>query len=571
MLIGSALLASCQKENLDAQRLELVAEGMSGNQKTYVDGVHTYWMDGDRVYINGTTYEISVSGSAATISGSFSSGTTYYGIYPASAYRSNDGNDYSISMPATYHYQVDGSGRQVLDVPMAAYGTPSSGKLYFKHITGGMDVEITGFNGLCLDSITVISGVGEEYCVPLHGVFHVDLSNLASYDGDGILTFASGNSVGRLAMVFDQTELNWTDGSTKTVQIPIPVSPKNVSTKFTIRIAGHVNGTKYVYERKQSSDTRVVRAQLGPVPVTINSGGGDYHTRCSLFGTENVGGTDYFKIANAIDFKLMCKAISSSWTLYGSSTTYSQSNYRLQNDINMSDVEVCSMNGMGDPTDGNTIDGGNHTVSNLVVTPYNVWANHHGLLLSPNKATLKDLTISGLTIIGEGSSTIDNYAAIGNYLQSGSSLTIDNVTVTGYRIQPAGTSNAYVGGFVGDMSGDVSISNSSLTFAEHTVERSGTFRVGGIAGSGSSCTLTVSSTTVDFNNVTFRKTESSNTYTFGGAVGSASSLTFTPNDVTITGQVNLQSSGSITSSPVIGNGITSHAEVNTSGLDIHTN
>ena len=158
--------------------------------------------------------------------------------------------------------------------------------------------------------------------------------------------------MGRVALVFDQIELNWTGSSTKTVQIPIPVSPKNVSTKFTIRIAGHVNGTKYVYERKQWSDTRVVRAQLGPVPVTISSAGGTYHTLSSLFGTEDVGG---------------------------------------------------------------------------------------------------------------------------------------------------------------------------------------------------------------------------NEYTLGGAVGSASSLTFTPDDVTITGQVNLQSSGSITSSPVIGNGITSHAEVNTSGLDIHTN
>ena len=344
-----------------------------------------------------------------------------------------------------------------------------------------------------------------------------------------------------------------------------------MDTKYTIRIVGHYNGKKAVYERKQTSNTRVVRATMGDVPVEIRDASGSYKTFSSLFETENVGGTDYFKITSPIDFKLMCKAISNSWTLYGSSTTYSQSNYRLQSDINMSGVEVCSMNGMGDPTDGNTIDGNYKTVSNLVVTPYNVWANHHGLLYSPNTVTLKDLTIDGLTIKGGSSSTINNYAAIGNYLQSGSSLTIDNVTVTGYRIQPAGTSNAYVGGFVGDMSGDVSISNSSLTFAEHTVERSGTFRVGGIAGSGSSCTLTVSSTTVDFNNVTFRKTDSGNEYTFGGAVGSASSLTFTPDDVTITGQVNLVSPGSITSSPVIGNGITSHAEVSTSGLDIHTN
>ena len=222
VLIGSALLASCQKENLDAQRLELVAEGMSGNQKTYVDGVHTYWMDGDRVYINGTTYEISVSGSAATISGSFSSGTTYYGIYPASAYRSNDGNDYSISMPATYHYQVDGSGRQVLDVPMAAYGTPSGGKLYFKHLTGAMQMQIDATAGFSLDSIIVISGGGSDACVALQQIFHVDLSDIAGFDG--VTTTLSGDAViyGRVAMVFDQTEMNWTSTGEKSVQIPVP-------------------------------------------------------------------------------------------------------------------------------------------------------------------------------------------------------------------------------------------------------------------------------------------------------------------------------------------------------------
>ena len=565
-LIGSALLASCQKENLDAQRLELVAEGMSGNQKTYVNGAHTYWMDGDLVYINGTTYEISVSGSAATISGSFNSGTTYYGIYPASAYADHEGSDYSVIMPAVYHYKVNASGYQVVEAPMAAYGTPSSGKLYFKHLTGAMNVQIDATVGFSLDSIIVSSGGGSDACVALQQIFHVNLSNIAGFDGGTTTLGGDAVQYGRVAMVFDQTELNWTASDIKSVQVPVP--PTGVDTKYTIRVVGHYNGTKAVYERKQTSNTRVVRATMGDVPVNIRSNANEgYTTFSSLFETETVAGTDYFKIANAIDFKLMCKAISSSWTLYGSSTPYSQSNYRLQNDIDMSGMEVCSMNGLN----GSTIDGGSHTVSSLVVTPFNVWANHHGLLYSPDNVTLKDLSIDGLTIKGGSSSTVNNYAALGNNLQSGSNLTIDNVTVTGYRIQPAGTPYAYIGGFVGSTSGDVTISNSSLTFATHEVAKSGTFCVGGIAGGCSSCTLTVSDVTVDFNNATFRQTETGSTYTFGGAVGSASSLTFTPDDVTITGQVNLQSSGSITSSPVIGNGITSHAEVNTSGLDIHTN
>ena len=428
-----------------------------------------------------------------------------------------------------------------------------------------MQMQIDATSGFSLDSIIVSTGGGSDACVALQQIFHVDLSNIAGFDGGTTTLIEDAVKYGRVAMVFDQTELNWTATDTKTVQVPVP--PTGVDTKYTVRVVGHYNGSKIVFERKQTSATRVVRAQIGDVPVNIRSNASEgYTSLSSLFGTENVGGTDYFKITSPIDFKLMCKAISSSWTLHGFSTPYSQSNYRLQNDINMSGVEVCSMDGLN----GSTIDGNSHTVSNLVVGPTALYKNHTGLLYNPSTATLKNITFDGLTISGGSSPQIDNYA-LGNNLQSGSSLTIDNVTVTGYRIQPAGTSNAYIGGFVGDMSGDVTISNSSLTIATHEVAKSGTFRVGGIAGSGSSCTLTVSNTTVDYNNVTFRKTESGNTYTFGGAVGKdeESSLTFTPSNVRLTGTVNLQSAGSITYSPVIGNGAASHAEVNTGSLTIN--
>lgn len=101
-LIGSTLLGSCQKENTD--RLVLVTEGMGGNQKTYVDGASTYWIDGDRVNINGTTYTISANSTSATISGSFNSGTTYYGVYPASSFHSRTGNSAYVIMPGVYHY-----------------------------------------------------------------------------------------------------------------------------------------------------------------------------------------------------------------------------------------------------------------------------------------------------------------------------------------------------------------------------------------------------------------------------------------------------------------------------------
>lgn len=457
---------------------------------------------------------------------------------------------------------MDGSGHQVLNAPLAAYGTPSNGKLYFKHLTGVLAVQVTGFDGFCLDSITVISGGGGDPCVPLHGVFHVDFSNIASYDATGIVTVMEGSGFERVAMVFDQTELNWTDASTQTVHLPVPPSP--MDTKYTIRIAGHVNGKKYVYERKQPSSSRVVRAVLGYVPVEITSIPNAYTTTGALFATEEVGGINYYKISSTIDFKLMCKAISNTWSYAGS--YYNHANYRLQGNIDMSNVEVCSMDGLN----GNTIDGNNHTVSNLDVNYFNFWANGAGLLNNPNNATLKNLTISGLNIIG-GSASTHCYGAICGTNNSGG-LTIDNVNVTGFRIQFSESPRGYIGGFVGYTENDVTVSNSSVTFADYVVSRSNSYIVGGIASHINNCTLDAENVSVDFNNVTFTKTDAGGAtdYYFGGVLGTLNGTgVFSPDNVTLSGTMTLRCPSAITYTPVIGNGASSDAEVDVSGLTIN--
>lgn len=564
------MLAGCQKENTD--RLMLVAEGMGGDQKMYVDGLRSYWVEGDQVNINGTPYTINVNNSSASISGDFNSGETYYGVFPASIYFSREGNDLSVSMPRTYHYNVDGSGHQIVDAPMAAYGNPQNGKLEFKHLTGALAIKITAPQNFCVDSIIVMSTGGEGYyIVPLNGIFHIDINNIGNYDGQHTRTFTQESEISHLEMVFDKTELEWTSSGTKTVQIPIPVTVQNANTKFKIRVAGHIHGTKRVYERTQSTAGRVLRAKLGYADVDMSSY--SYTTSGPLFSTDHEG---YYKISSPIDFRLMCKACpyGSPWSY--DNNYYNKSNYRLYHDIDMSGVEVSTICYMGTTDNVSIIDGNNHTVSNLYVKTANVWANHTGFLLKPENVTLKNITINNLTISGMGGQTIDSYALCDD-IQSGSVVNIDNVTITDYKIQFSGRPYALIGGFVGQTAADVTISNSRISFADnYEYAKSGDISIGGIARYvGGTCTLTVDNVLVNYNHITFRKTEHSANFFFGGAIGSkGANASFNPTHVSLIGTVYLQwqnHTDNITASPVIGGGITSHQEVDATGLRIYKN
>ncbi len=82
----SALFGSCQKEQQELTRLNLIAEGFQNNKATKlaVDGLASYWVDGEKVYINDNS-DVTISysgGTSASASGTFT--TPIRAIYPAS-------------------------------------------------------------------------------------------------------------------------------------------------------------------------------------------------------------------------------------------------------------------------------------------------------------------------------------------------------------------------------------------------------------------------------------------------------------------------------------------------------
>ncbi|MBQ8703599.1 MAG: hypothetical protein IJ524_04430 [Bacteroidales bacterium] len=415
-------MASCQKENVDAQRLELVAEGMGGNQKTYVDGVHTYWMDGDLVSINGTTYTVSADGSAASISGSFNSGTTYVGVFPAGIMTGHSGSTVNLSLPGTYTYREDGSGHHVLDAPMAAYGTPSDGKLFFNHLTAALEVQVkneaTAY-AIVLDSI-VVSSDADQLCGPMT----VDLTDLAT----GTRAMPGTGSTRQVVMLFDGS-VTVGYNNTKTIQVPIRAASGQ---NFTIRVVGHYQATRYIFERSQTGDDNVIgRAQLGYAKALMRDGETGFSTEDRLRAV----GTDTYGIYNLNDLKAFYEIHH-----VGS---YPNKTFKLMADIDASGYSVAPISNFNN----GTLDGNGHTIANLTVIDNT--EGEPALIKYNCHATVVNLTLRDITLSTTASGTIYAGAFFPN-MQMNSNYTLSNCHVDGMTVNaPNAGSTCYIGGLIG--------------------------------------------------------------------------------------------------------------------------
>ena len=568
MALATAFLTvGCQKEKEGL--LRLTAEGMGGdNSKMYIDGSNAtkaHWMDGDAVSINGTAHTVATSGSDATVT-DVARADNYAIVFPAGIYRSQAGSNVTVHLPEVYHYRVDGSGRQVLDAPMAYYGDPDGGTAQLKHLTGSIAIQLKlSYNALenYIDSIIVssVDGSGEAQ-YDLSGDFNIDLSSIGTYSGSN--TTGGNNSV---AMVFDQTELQITNSGTKTVQIPVPTTA--AATHYKVRIVGHRSGNsatpKFVYEKTQATGGQLGRAVLAYIPpIDIKAEVNPDITAMAPFETETIGGTEYCLINNAIDFRIMCYSTKT----YGS--PYRSKNYRIANDIDMAGVTVMPLTAYV-----GTVDGGSHTVSNLRIASSD---QHSGFIgtLSGGSTTVRNITFDGLTVNPQSSGT--NYVgAICANVGSNQPLTIENVTVNDFRIDHSINLHYAIGAFVGSMYANVTIRNSSVDFADGqtiNVEKSSLYAnvyVGGIIGYRSGYNFTTENTTVNLNTLTVVHHSDDGDVYFGGVCGHGPTTNNTNTSTAVSGTVTVTGAdGHVHTGKALGdNASASFAGVNTDALTIN--
>ena len=578
-----ALLSACQKEPL-GNRLELAAEGMGGRgAKMLADGTVSYWKDGDSVNIDGTGARVNMSVEDGQlenyyVSGEYNASSTHCMVFPNRIFKGSEGGTVTVDMPAVYHYttaQRDMAtvyhSYQVLDAPMAYYGTTGDGKVLMRHLTGALDVTITGPSGISVESVTV----GTTQNRVLSGVMAFDLTDL-----DGIGQSATNASAhNTVQMLFDRQGF-----STGTVQIPIPVLTGDVN--FTVKVVARVQGTKYTFERTQTTGGHLGRGVLGTVLVDLNEGA-EGVTTSALFPTTTVGGKTYYQISTPQDLQRMSDAVfgntyredgdtyENRWSYGG--LEYHKANYLVMNDIDMAGYLFTSITGLS-----GEFNGGGHTISHLTVTAtrYNnsyhhlEYPTHWGVFasyVSGESVTVKDVTFDYLTLNVRTSIDYDTRAGA-LFGTAPSSCTVEDVHVTHFRLAYGNGGTAAqnwwycrIGGFFGQQGGTASVSNSSVQFDADQDCVAGSwalFYVGGAVGYSSGSTLTLDGVTVSFGTMDFAST--SNCY-FGGICG-YNTDNITASNTTVAGAISFPSANSHAGK--VGCDVDAMDGVNVSGLTI---
>ena len=262
---AAMLVAGCQKERT-FNGMELVAEGFGGGAKAAVSGNASYWVEGEAVRINNETKTVQIEGNTAYVT-DVAEAAQYRALYPASLNSSYDGSSSSVTVtiPASYQWAVDGSGRQVLDVPMAAYGTGGD-RLVFKHITAAITVEITNYYGfpVLVDNVSVSSSdAGTQY--QLCGSKEISLTS-----SDISVAANASNSNNTVQVNFNDHSLRIDQGATARVQVPVlPVGSGN---KFSIDVTVHKEGNAAVtktYTKTQATGGAMGRAKMGYAGDTV--------------------------------------------------------------------------------------------------------------------------------------------------------------------------------------------------------------------------------------------------------------------------------------------------------------
>ena len=248
--------------------MQLIAEGFNGS-KAAVEDLNSYWVNGETVNINGVVKTVVADNSSAYIT-EVAAADHYRALYPdtLNSTAALNSDDVTVLIPRTYTYR-ESAGRQLLGVPMAAYGTSDS-RLVFKHLTAALTVEIKNIYGFTIEVDSVVVS-----------------SNSYQLSGDKDITLAESITVNpdnngvadadkRVKVCFNGgTSLRILSGQTRCVQVPVlPVGNDN---RFTIMVGIHkvdAPEVNLVFSRTQGNSQgsyALARRQMGFAGVTFGS------------------------------------------------------------------------------------------------------------------------------------------------------------------------------------------------------------------------------------------------------------------------------------------------------------
>ena len=522
LLIISILATSCQPEVLIPENvLRITAEPFHSQGKAVLNGTSSTWQNGDQIrFSNGTLATVNVTDGNFYISQSgIASGTS--AVYPASIVKDAGDGAWTLTLPESYQYASDGSGHQVIDMPLAAYYT-GDGTVFFKHLTGGLYFTVTNNTGntVRLDRITVKNATHymNGTTLPLASITTDFLNGDRVFSGSG-----ADEARKRVSLLFNNG-YELANGNSKQFLVPVPAFSSDAA--FTITVYAH-NGTvsRYLFNQTQGLEhtSHISAAEVGYANINLGNnvqshpfeGNGTYSSPYQIYTKE--------------DYKRMVDSVNGAHA-----TTYRTKYYDIAADINMGGETVDGLRSFA-----GVIDGKGHTISNVCFgDSYN--SNNLGMIattFSDAHDTIRNLTLDYVSFSGTGTYV---GAFVGNgYVNRPYLVLID--CHLGHITFPVLSTTANVGGLIGyihnyNNSGKGELIRCTIEFpltltSEQTSSCTGTLNFGGLVGSPALSTLPFNVTDCEIKaDITVNATTAR--VSAGGVVG-ADGSTSTYTDVTV--------------------------------------
>lgn len=247
------LLAACQKEETDTfdipdGALMLTTEGFSNQDgsKTSVNGTAVHWVNGDRIRINGTHGYVTTGSGAnadkAYATGDWNLSTGVHAFYPADIVDQQywNSDNPQVNFPNRFASSFDGSGRQIIGLPMVGRAGANASSVKFLHLSAAINVRVrnnTGHAKLYIDSVTV-SSASQQLC----GIANVTFRSGGIYSIIGTGLTANNMSV---TVYFPNPELDYlANGEIRDVQVPIYPT---VAGELTFKVYCHTRADEEIH------------------------------------------------------------------------------------------------------------------------------------------------------------------------------------------------------------------------------------------------------------------------------------------------------------------------------------
>lgn len=474
-------LPSCEREeDLTAGRIEVFSEkyGHSGGAKLAISDAVSTWSSGDRLRINSSVAEVEIIDGHAYIADAVASDVNR-ALFPATLASGDLSSDeVTVTLPAAYHYRTDGSGRQVLDIPMAATSSGTN-PLEFKHLTGLLCITIknTRAESITLQSLTVTSNKYQ-----LSGSRTLDFSAITS-----VATVVAASEADRSTTLAIGGAVTLTSSSTATFLIP--VAPVESDNSFTITVVCNNSSSRLTYVRSQGTSSEVdrslVRNQIGYAFTELDEMSPSMSNSFLPYNWSY----QIFEVYTPQDFVLLVQAINSGYSFsdnnhfYNVTIPYSNATYKIMNDIDMSGYVIKSIKDFTGEIDGN-----GKVISNLTIEGNQANGNSNVYECAlfqkiSGSGTIHDITLSNLSLV-HPAVNCSTLKLAGICAEPSAALTVENCTVSITSVQVKGTvSDAiFMGSIVAKTGENITINNCDVDISLPLLSSTASIYLGALVG-----------------------------------------------------------------------------------------